>query len=234
MIEFEKVSKRYQTLRVLSDLSFTIGRGEVVGILGPSGSGKTTILRLIAELAQPDSGQVRVKAERLGYVFQEPRLLPWRTVIDNVRIPLRAQQRSRPEVEVRSRLWIDKVGLTGFERYYPAALSGGMQQRVSLARAFALEPDLLILDEPFSSLDQARTADLLSSLQQMIAEINLTAVYVTHDLTELLRIADRIFTLDAKRQLRELDLSDRRQLLLDYVSELLKVNPQAKIGSHGP
>lgn len=221
MIEFDEVSKTYQELQVLDRLTFTIRPGEIVGILGPSGSGKTTILRLIAGLIEPDSGIVRVDGNSIGYVFQEPRLLPWRRVIDNVRIPLLSRNRPQDVADSLARLWIDKVGLAEFENYYPAQLSGGMQQRVSLARAFATEPEILLLDEPFSSLDSDRKGDLLHILKTMIDEKSVTAVYVTHDLTELLQIADRIFLFDETGRLEELDLSDRHQLLFDYVADLL-------------
>ncbi len=204
---------------MLDDLSFAVQQREVVGILGPSGTGKTTILRLIAGLIAPDTGRVTVKGARLGYVFQEPRLLPWRTVQENVRVALRASGMMPKDALHTARDWIDKVGLADFERYYPAQLSGGMQQRVALARAFAIQPDILLLDEPFSSLDAHRKTDLLDILQTMIRATSMTAVYVTHDFTELLRVADRILTLDTG--LQELDLSNRRELLLNYVADLL-------------
>ncbi len=219
MIQFTNVSKSFEGHRVLDDLSFAVQQREVVGILGPSGTGKTTILRLIAGLIAPDTGRVTVKGARLGYVFQEPRLLPWRTVQENVRVALRASGMMPKDALHIARDWIDKVGLADFERYYPAQLSGGMQQRVALARAFAIQPDILLLDEPFSSLDAHRKTDLLDILQTMIRATSMTAVYVTHDFTELLRVADRILTLDTG--LQELDLSNRRELLLNYVADLL-------------
>lgn len=219
MIQFTNVSKSFEGHRVLDDLSFAVQQREVVGILGPSGTGKTTILRLIAGLIAPDTGRVTVKGARLGYVFQEPRLLPWRTVQENVRVALRASGMMPKDALHTARDWIDKVGLADFERYYPAQLSGGMQQRVALARAFAIQPDILLLDEPFSSLDAHRKTDLLDILQTMIRATSMTAVYVTHDFTELLRVADRILTLDTG--LQELDLSNRRELLLNYVADLL-------------
>jgi NitT/TauT family transport system ATP-binding protein len=219
VIQFTNVSKSFEGHRVLDDLSFAVQQREVVGILGPSGTGKTTILRLIAGLIAPDTGRVTVKGARLGYVFQEPRLLPWRTVQENVRVALRASGMMPKDALHTARDWIDKVGLADFERYYPAQLSGGMQQRVALARAFAIQPDILLLDEPFSSLDAHRKTDLLDILQTMIRATSMTAVYVTHDFTELLRVADRILTLDTG--LQELDLSNRRELLLNYVADLL-------------
>ena len=208
MITFTHVSKSFCNLNVLRHLSFTVGRGEVVGIWGESGAGKTTILRLIAGLLQPDKGEVTVRGTQLAYVFQEPRLLPWRTVLDNVRVALRANKLSHKAADPIVYDWLDKVGLIDFVDYFPAQLSGGMQQRVALARAFAIEPDILLLDEPFSHLDGDRKADLLNILQHMIRETRVTVVYVTHDFVELLRVADRVFSLDGDVGLRELNLSN--------------------------
>lgn len=221
MIQFTNVSKSFGGYRVLDDLSFTVQPGAIVGILGSSGSGKTTILRLIAGLIAPDVGQVTVKGARLGYVFQEPRLLPWRTVLANVQITLRASGKTPQDALHTARHWLDRVGLADFEHYYPVQLSGGMQQRVALARAFAIQPDILLLDEPFSSLDAQRKTALLDILQTLLRETAVTVVYVTHDFTELLRVADRVLTLDTGAGLQEIDLSDRRALLLDYIADLL-------------
>jgi NitT/TauT family transport system ATP-binding protein len=224
VIRFTGVGKSFRGGRVLDDLSFTVQRREIVGILGPSGVGKTTILRLIAGLIEPDTGQVTVEGTRLGYVFQEPRLLPWRTVLENVRVALRASGMAHGDTFHTARCWLDKVGLADFERYYPVQLSGGMQQRVALARAFAIQPDILLLDEPFSNLDARRKTALLDILQTMLRETAITVVYVTHDLTELLRVADRVFNLHFDTGWQELDLSNRRSLLLEYISDLLPVD----------
>jgi NitT/TauT family transport system ATP-binding protein len=209
VITFEHVSKSFDSLKVLDDVSLRVAENQIVGVVGPSGSGKTTILKLITGLLRPDEGTVAVGEGVVGYVFQEPRLLPWRTAIDNVAAPLRALGRNKAEARVAASGWLERVGLEGFETYHPAELSGGMAQRVSIARAFAVEPRVLLLDEPFSNVDAALRGSLMEILSAIIKERRTTAVYVTHELPEALRLADRIVELTPEHRLRELDLSDR-------------------------
>ena len=135
MIAFEHVSKSFDSLKVLNDLSFHIASGQIMGVVGPSGVGKTTILKLITGILAPDEGAVLVVDGVVGYVFQEPTLLPWRTALDNVSAPLRAQGMAKAEARERAAGWLARVDLAGFEQYHPAELSGGMAQRVSVARA---------------------------------------------------------------------------------------------------
>jgi NitT/TauT family transport system ATP-binding protein len=219
MITFEHVSKSFDSLRVLNDLSFHISSGEILGVVGPSGSGKTTILKLLTGIITPDEGSVRVAEGAVGYVFQEPRLLPWRTALDNVAVPLRARGTDKAAARKQAALWLERVGLAGFEHYHPAELSGGMAQRVAVARALAVEPAILLMDEPFSSMDAALKASLMATLQQILKERQTTAVYVTHDLTEALQLADRIVEVTPDRALRELDLSDRAAVARDWLAK---------------
>lgn len=195
MIKLERVSKAYNDQPVLNRVSLTVEQGEVVGLMGASGAGKTTILRIIAGLTQPDSGRVTVASSRLGYVFQEARLLPWRCATENVAVALRAAGADRSAARTLAREWLDRVRLAPFEDYYPAQLSGGMQQRVALARAFAVQPNILLLDEPFSSLDEANKHDLANVLRQLIRETGVTVVFVTHALPDALELADRVLCL---------------------------------------
>jgi len=224
MIRFKKVHMSFNGKTVLRDISFTIRTNECVSILGPSGAGKTTILRLITGSIYPDSGSIKVSELRTGYIFQEPRLLPWRTALDNVSLGLRAIGKSKAEANEIAAAWLDKLGLKGFEHYYPAQLSGGMQQRVSIGRALAIGPDLLILDEPFSHLDTELKDYLLTMMQELLAEYRPTVVYVTHDLLEALTIADRIFRLTTGSSIEEYDLSDREAIIHDYVFKYTKLN----------
>jgi NitT/TauT family transport system ATP-binding protein len=215
------VSKAFDSLKVLDDLSFHIATGQIVGVVGPSGVGKTTILKLITGILLPDSGAVSVAEGAVGYVFQEPRLLPWRTALDNVAAPLRAQGMDKKKARAAAAHWLERVELDGFERYHPAELSGGMAQRVSIARAFAAEPPVLLLDEPFSNMDVVLKGSLIAILQGIIKERETTVIYVTHELTEALRLADRIVELSPDLKLRELDLSDRAAVAREWLEATL-------------
>lgn len=221
MITFDKVSKTFDTLKVLIDISFDVRAGEIVGIVGPSGSGKTTILKVITGILRPDSGRVDLGAENVGYVFQEPRLLPWRTSLDNIALVLRARGHDKTPARARARDWMRRTGLEGFEDFYPLQLSGGMMQRVSVCRAFAAEPEILLMDEPFSNMDRELKGSLLVSLEGIVRERGTTVVYVTHELPEALRLADRILELEPGRGLRELELSNRQGLLAEWVDQVL-------------
>jgi ABC-type nitrate/sulfonate/bicarbonate transport system ATPase subunit len=219
MIAFEHVSKSFDLLKVLNDLSFHISSGQIMGVVGPSGAGKTVILKLITGILTPDEGSVRVADGVVGYVFQEPRLLPWRTALDNVATPLRAKGMGKAEAREKAAVWLARVELAGFEAYHPAELSGGMAQRVSVARALSVEPALLLMDEPFSNLDATLKSSLMVTLRQILKERMTTAVYVTHDLTEALQLADRIVELMPDKTLRELDLSDRAAVAREWLAK---------------
>ena len=221
MIRFLNVTKSFNGLKVLDRLSFDVEENEIVGILGPSGIGKTTILRLITGSLGPDSGEVQVASSRVGYVFQEPRLLPWRTAMENISLALRARGRGKKESGDVARGWMEKLELEGFEDYYPAQLSGGMMQRVSIGRAFAIEPQILLLDEPFSNLDVKLKDSLLTMVENMIRESRTTVIYVTHGLPEALRLADRILELDSEYGMKELELDDRESIVLEFISSVM-------------
>lgn len=219
VIVFDHVSKSFDSLEVLRDLSFGVAPGDILGVVGPSGSGKTTILKLITGIFAPDEGTVTVGQGVTGYVFQEPRLLPWRTALDNVAGPLRALGMDKAAARRKAGEWLQKVGLGGFELYHPAELSGGMAQRVSLARALAVEPAVLLMDEPLSSLDATLKGSLLGTLAELLKGRATTTVYVTHDLVEALQLADRIVELMPGKTLRELDLTDRAALASEWLAK---------------
>lgn len=204
MIEFRNVSRSFGGLSVIKDLSFHIEANKVVSILGPSGIGKTTILRLITGAIKPDSGEVRVSGRKTGYIFQDPRLLPWRTALENVSLGLVAEGKERKVAEGIARRWMDCLGLAGFEDYYPAELSGGMMQRVSIGRALAIEPDILLMDEPFSNLNAELKDSLLSMIEDILTEYKTTVVYVTHDISEAVRLSDWILTIQQGSVMEEI------------------------------
>jgi NitT/TauT family transport system ATP-binding protein len=202
MIRVDQLTKRYAERIVLQDVSFDVAAGEIVSVVGPSGCGKTTLLRSIAGLAPPSSGSVSVAGQEVtgppagvAVVFQHFGLFPWKTVFGNVAYGLLVSGMRRRDAEPRVRQLIRLVGLEGFEKSYPYQLSGGMQQRAGLARALAIEPRVLVMDEPFASLD-AQTRDLLQLELLRIWEQRPTAmVFVTHSIDEAVLIGDRIVIL---------------------------------------
>jgi len=224
MIKFSGVTKSFNGLKVLDNLSFKIEESEIVSILGASGIGKTTLLRLITGTIVPDSGTVEVGSPQIGYIFQESRLLPWRTSKENIALVLRANGTVKKEANDIAKGWIERLGLKGFEDYYPAQLSGGMMQRVSIARAFAIEPKILLMDEPFSNLDMNLKESLLTMLEEMLTEYQTTVVHVTHDLLEAMRLADRFFKIHPGGIMKELGLNEREAIVQNFVSGRLKDN----------
>jgi NitT/TauT family transport system ATP-binding protein len=195
LIQFEQVSKKFRGRPVLTDFNLTVQANEALGILGPSGVGKSTLLRLIAGLEIPSAGSVRVNARRIGYVFQEPRLLPWDTVLSNVTLPVFAMGAAAQEAYQRARRLLELMGLSNFEAAYPHQLSGGMRQRVSLARAFAVNPDLLLLDEPFTGLDRALKTAMREQLESILKFSAATVIHVTHDPGELIGSTRRMLNI---------------------------------------
>ncbi len=205
MIRVDRLTKQYGGRTVLQDVSFDVAGGEVVSVVGPSGCGKTTLLRCIAGLAEPSAGSISIggrevtePADGVAVVFQHFGLFPWKTVFGNVAYGLTVAGMSRRDAEPRVRQLISLVGLEGFEKSYPYQLSGGMQQRAGLARALAIEPRVLVMDEPFASLD-AQTRDLLQLELLRIWEQRPTAmVFVTHSIDEAVLMGDRIVILSGR------------------------------------
>jgi NitT/TauT family transport system ATP-binding protein len=200
MLEIDITSKAYATaggrpLLAVEGLRFSVADGEFACLVGPSGCGKTTCLRILLGLERDFDGRTTLPGgnPRVGVAFQEPRLLPWRTVEQNVRLAQPAALRGQPLDDLFRRL-----GLAGFEDFYPGELSLGLARRAALARAFAVEPGLLLLDEPFVSLDEATAADLRALLTAIWQARPTTALMVTHNLREAVQLADRIFVMSAR------------------------------------
>ncbi|MBB4952965.1 ABC-type nitrate/sulfonate/bicarbonate transport system ATPase subunit [Agrobacterium vitis] len=202
-------------LNVLHGVNLHIRGGESLAIVGASGSGKTTLLRVLAGLEQADHGGVLIDGQPVhgvgterAVIFQEPRLLPWRNVIENVAFPLEARGLSREEASLRARRYVQLVGLSEFAHALPAQLSGGMAQRVGIARALAVQPEILLLDEPLGALDAMTRITMQEELARIWREENLTMVMVTHDLEEAVYLADRVLILpkDKGGQIREITI----------------------------
>jgi NitT/TauT family transport system ATP-binding protein len=210
-IDVRGLSKSFQlagtAIEAVRDVSFSVRRGEFVALLGPSGSGKSTILNMIATLLKPSSGQILIDGKPVtagratpdvGYVFQRDTLFPWRTVADNIGYGL--QLAGVPDAERRERVaaCVAQAGLRGFEQAYPSALSGGMRQRAALMRTLVVEPQVLLMDEPFGALDTHTKIDMHEVLLRIWDREQQTVLFVTHDLGEALTLADRIILFSAR------------------------------------
>lgn len=211
-----------QRLPVLRDLQLDIQGGEVLAIVGPSGCGKTTLLRMLAGLESPDAGEVLIDGHPVrgvgherAIIFQEPRLLPWLTVLGNVAFGLRVRGVPRAQAEARARHYIRLVGLSAFESAWPRQLSGGMAQRVGIARALTVQPEILLLDEPLGALDAMTKLTMQQELSRIWQEEGVTMILVTHDLEEAIFLADRVLVLPEEKgavpKLIPIDLPRPRQ-----------------------
>jgi NitT/TauT family transport system ATP-binding protein len=191
-------------LVALADLSFSVRTGEFVGVVGPSGCGKSTLLRILADVIQPTSGLARVHskspaiaraAREFSFVFQRPVLFEWRSVLENVKLPLEIERVAAAEREERSLAALRLMGMERFARYAPWQLSAGMQQRVGLARALVTRPSVLFLDEPFASLDEIAREDLNAELASVCERLGTTALLVTHSVPEAVWLCDRVIVM---------------------------------------
>jgi len=198
VIQFDNVSKSFGKRKILDSVSFHLEARQILAVLGPSGIGKTTLLRLAAGTVKPDSGQVRMDKQCIGFIFQEPRLLPWRTALANITLVLHNRGLTRDEQKEVAAAMLKRLGLQGFEYYYPAQLSGGMRQRVSIARAFVINPDLALLDEPFTGLDIGLKISLRQMLLELLAWYPCAMMYVTHEPQDAVLLADRAIILDGR------------------------------------
>ena len=201
LLAFDHVAKRFPNgVEALRETSFTVDKGDFVSIVGPSGCGKSTALRLIADLTEPSAGTVRWNGEApaLGFVFQDAALLPWATVEANVRLPLDLTHTDEAQAKTRVAETLDLVGLGAFAKSYPRELSGGMKMRVSIARALAARPAILLMDEPFAALDELTRERLNDELRALWAAQNLTVVFVTHSIYESVYLSSRILVMSPR------------------------------------
>jgi NitT/TauT family transport system ATP-binding protein len=211
-LEIRGLTKHYDVERerrqvlALSDISLSVADGEFMAIVGPSGCGKTSLLNIVAGLLRYDAGSVIIDGKRVdgpgverAVVFQQASLLPWRTVAGNVRYGMEMQRRfDRDVMHSRAEHFIQLVGLNGFERHYPSELSGGMQQRVNLARALAADPVVLLMDEPFAALDAQTREFMQAELLKIWSEARKTVLFITHQINEAVYLADRVAVMSAR------------------------------------
>lgn len=209
MLKIDNISKQFQqnegsSFTVLDNIHVTMKEGEFVSLLGPSGCGKSTLLSLIAGLQAPSSGTIYLDQEQItkpsqdkGVVFQEAALFPWLNVIENVMFPLRKKSK-KPDGIAKANHFLQKVQLSKFKEHYPHELSGGMQQRVSIARVLAMDPKLLLMDEPFGALDEQTRNILQLELENIWLETKKTIIFVTHSIREAIKLSDRIIIMGAR------------------------------------
>ncbi|WP_433724909.1 ABC transporter ATP-binding protein [Actinoplanes sp. CA-051413] len=227
MIRLTGVSRTFAgrsgTVEALRGIDLAVGDGEFVAVLGRSGCGKSTLLRLISGLLPVSAGEVQVSGERvtkprrdIAMMFQKPALLPWRTVLDNVLLPMQIFGAKKADHRDRAQQLLSMTGLTGFEKRLPHELSGGMQQRVALCRSMIAQPRVMLMDEPFSALDALTREELSGELQRVHMELGTTIVFVTHSIDEAVLLADRVVVLSPRpgriREIIDIDIPRPRTL----------------------
>jgi NitT/TauT family transport system ATP-binding protein len=230
-------------VHALSDVSLAVAPGDFVSFIGPSGCGKTTFLRVVADLEQPTGGTISVngmspaearRARAYGYVFQAPGLFPWRTIEKNVRLPLEIMDYPRAEQQARVARVLELVGLSDFARRFPWQLSGGMQQRASIARALSFDPALLLMDEPFGALDEIVRDHLNEQLLQLWAKTGKTVIFVTHSIPEAVFLSTRIVVMSPRpgrvHDVIDCDLPRARTLDIRETPEFLAIAARVRHG----
>ncbi|MEW9080566.1 ABC transporter ATP-binding protein [Terrisporobacter glycolicus] len=236
MIKFKNISKKFKNTTVLSDISFEIEKGQLVAIIGESGCGKTTTLKMINRLTKPTSGKIHINGEdismknvidlrrNIGYVIQQTGLFPHMTIRENIELIPKVQNKSSEDITQRTYDLMDMVGLdcNEFLDRYPTELSGGQQQRVGVARAFATDPDIILMDEPFSALDPITRSSLQDELVSLQSKLKKTIVFVTHDMDEAVKISDKICIMD-KGEIVQYDTPENilKNPVNDFVSEFV-------------
>ncbi|MBS0220041.1 MAG: ABC transporter ATP-binding protein [Proteobacteria bacterium] len=233
LIQVQDIAKRYESrsgdsIDAIEKISLDVPRGGFISLVGPSGCGKSTLLKMMGRLLPPSSGRIVYRGirqgeikPRLGVVFQESLLLPWRTILDNILLPIEVMRLDAAAGLDRARKLLATVGLEGFEKKYPFELSGGMQQRAAIARALAPEPELLLMDEPFGALDALTREQMAEELQTIWMRTGKTIVFVTHSISEAVYLSDRVVVLSGRpsRLLDDIEIDLPRPRSLDMMTD---------------
>ncbi|MFB5067049.1 MAG: ABC transporter ATP-binding protein [Candidatus Wallacebacter cryptica] len=229
-LEIKDVSLRYHTIdgeiEALKDFNLSVNAKEFISIVGPSGCGKSTLLSLVAGLIKPTAGEVRLDGspvvgttQKIGYMLQQDYLFEWRTILDNALLGLEVMRKNAPENTARVKQMLVDYGLSGFEHNYPQQLSGGMRQRVALIRTLAVEPEVLLLDEPFSALDYQTRLAVAEDVSRILCEYEKTIIMVTHDISEAISMADRVIVMTPRPG------SVQSEHLIDFGPDCLERSP---------
>ncbi|MHC1682409.1 MAG: ABC transporter ATP-binding protein [Clostridiaceae bacterium] len=197
VIDLKDINKSFDSEKTLKDISLYVNKGEFISIIGPSGCGKSTLFNIITGLLTFDKGSLQVQGE-IGYMQQKDLLLPWKTVIDNVVLPLDIRGEDKRESREKAKKYIEIMGLKGYENKYPGMLSGGMKQRASFLRTFLSSEEIMLLDEPFGALDSITKGNMQKWLLEMKNTLNNTILFITHDIEEAVFLSDRIYVMSAK------------------------------------
>ena len=198
-LSFDEVGMVYPDgTEALQNVSFSVADGEFVTVVGPSGCGKSTLLKIASNLLTLTSGAVNIADKRLGYIFQDPTLLPWRTVLGNVELLCELHQTPKEERREKAQAAIELVGLSGFEKHYPKTLSGGMKMRTSLARTLTLQPEVFLFDEPFGSLDEITREKLNEETQLLFQERGFSGLFITHSITEAVFMSTKVYVMSER------------------------------------
>ena len=198
ILTFDNVSKNFEKIRALENVNISVEHGEFLALVGPSGCGKSTILRIASGLDYPSSGTINTSTKKVGYVFQDSTLMPWRTVRKNVELLAELEKIDKESIKKKADDIIELVGLQDFADHYPIALSGGMKMRASLARSLVLEPELFLFDEPFGALDLITRGRLNVELMQLYNSKNFTSLFVTHSVEEALYLSSRVLVFSGR------------------------------------